>query len=111
MSADIEKYILACDVCNKLSNNQQKGTLISHEIPLRSWETIGTNLFEYEGKDYLITVDYLSNMFEVDRLENKTASGIIPKLKAHVARYGIPEKFLSDNGPSFSGKESVFKSL
>ena len=51
MSADIEMYILACDVCNKLSNNQQKETLISHEIPSRQWETIGTDLFEYAGKD------------------------------------------------------------
>ena len=103
-----ENYIQSCDVCNKLSQqsqNQSKESLISHDIPSRPWEVVGIDLFEFEGRDYLITVDDLTNIFEVDRLDDKTVSGVIPKLKAHFARYGLPEKVVSDNGPPFSGKE------
>ena len=105
MNQDVEKYIQSCDVCNKLSQNQSKESLISHGIPSRPWEVVGIDLFEFEGRNYLITVDYLTNIFEVDRLDDKAGSGVIPTLKAHFARYGLPEKVVSDNGPPFSGKE------
>lgn len=39
---------------------QQRETMISHNIP-------GRDLFELNGRDYLVTVDYYSNYFEVDR--------------------------------------------
>ena len=30
---------------------------------------------------------------------------VITKLKAHVARYGVPDVVVSDNGPQFSSKQ------
>lgn len=59
------------------------------------------------NKDYLITVDYYSDYFEVDRLHSKTGSSIISKLKDHLARHGIPDTdtLVSDNGPPFNGQE------
>lgn len=105
MNTDIERYVQQCDTCNSITSNQQKETLIQHEIPSRPWEVIGIDLFECEGRDYLIAVDYMSSYFEVDCLDSKTAKGVIPKLKKHMARYGIPEKVVSDNGPPFSNKE------
>lgn len=47
----------------------------------------------------------MSSYFEVDRLDRKTAKGVIPKLKKHMARFGIPEKVVSDNGQPFACKE------
>lgn len=35
----------------------------------------------------------------------KTRSEIINKLKMHMARYGIPERVVSDNGPQYSSSE------
>ena len=102
MNMDIEQYIRKC---SELSTHQQKETLHSHEIPSRPWEVIGVDLCECNGKDYLITVDYLSNFFEVDKLDSKSGRGVIPKLKKHMARYGIPEKVVTDNGSPFSSKD------
>lgn len=59
----------------------------------------------HKNKDYLITVDYYLDYFEVDRLHSKTGSSIISKLKAHLARHGIPDTLVSDNGPPFNGQE------
>lgn len=105
MRTDIIRYIEQCDTCNAITSCQQKETLIQHEIPSRPWEVIDIVLFQCEGRDYLITVDYMSSYFEVDRLDSKTAKGIIPKLNKHMARFGIPEKVVSDNGPPFSSRE------
>ena len=41
---------------------------IPHEIPSHLWEKVGTDLFEFKDKNYLITLDYYtgSNLWEVD---------------------------------------------
>ncbi|KAL8589341.1 hypothetical protein ACOMHN_052344 [Nucella lapillus] len=57
-----------------------------------------------DGKDYMVTVDYLSNFWEIDRLENTKASTIVRKLKAHFARYGSPCVVISDNSPQFTSE-------
>lgn len=56
-------------------------------------------------KQGVITVDYYSDYFEVDRLHSKTGSSIISKLNAHLARHGIPDTLVSDNRPPFNGQE------
>ena len=59
-------------------------------------------MFELDGKVYKITVDYFSNFWEIDRLENTKSSTVIQKLKAHFARYGSSCVVVSDNGPQFT---------
>ena len=61
--------------------------------------------FDFQNKDYMITVDYYSNFWEVDRLPSTSASSVILKLKGHFARYGCPEQVITDNGPQFTSKE------
>ena len=50
----------------------------------------------------MVTVNYYSNFFEVDSLTTKTAVEVIRKLKAHLARHGIPDQVISDNGQPFA---------
>ena len=76
-----------------------------HESPTRPSESIATDLLVFYGKDYLVTTDRYFNFFEVDRLYLKLSSEVITKRKAHIARYGIPNKLMSDSGPNFSRRE------
>ena len=39
--------------------------------------------------------------------EDITAANVISVTKAHFARYGVPHKFSSDNGPQYISQESV----
>jgi hypothetical protein len=107
MTSEIRQYISTCELCQTFQPTQQKETLMSHDVPSRQWEKIGVDLFQLDGKDYLVTVDYFSNFFELDRLEKTTASAVIRKLSYHFARYGIPCTVVSDNGPQFSSEEFV----
>ena len=77
---------------------------MSHEFPTRPWGKIGRDLCTFDGTEYLIIVDYFSNLIEVYRLSSTRGIGVIPKLKSHFARYGIPEEIYSDNGPPFQSK-------
>ena len=100
MTGDIRDNISACYVCRTYEIANQRGTLMSHDIPDRLWGNIGTDLFSSNGKDNLVTVDYYSNFWELDYLADTGAQTIIGKLKAHCARHGIPDTIVSDNGRS-----------
>ena len=106
MSAEIKQYISACEICREFDTTSQPNeSLMSHEVPSRPWERVGTDIFTLHDKDYLVTIDYYSNFWEVDRLPDTKASTAILKLKSHFARYGIPDQVVSDNGPQFTSKE------
>ena len=110
MYKEIEEYVSKCEVCNTYHQGQQREPLISHPVPSRPWQVLAVDLFELQGQDYLVTTDYYSNFFEVDKLVRKTLKEVIEKLKPHMARHGIPDKLVSDNGPQFSSQEfKMFK--
>ena len=93
MSAEMKQYISACETRRELdSMTHPKETLVPHEVPSRPWEKIATDIFILDGKDYLITIDYYSNFWEVDRLRNTKASTTILKLKSHFAAMAYQTK-------------------
>ena len=53
----------------------------------------------------MVTVDYATNFFEVDRLETKRSSEVIRKLRPHFSRHGIPLYAVTDGGPCFASHE------
>ena len=61
----------------------------------------------FDKKHYMITVDYYSYYFEIDRLYCTTTSAIVKNLKNHFARHGIPDKVMTDNGPNFVSDKFV----
>ncbi|CAC5384944.1 unnamed protein product [Mytilus coruscus] len=105
MNSDIENYIKTCETCNIFNMEQQKESLHSHELCTRPWEKIACDLFEFNQQDYLMTIDYYSDYFEIDRLNNKKGKEVIGILMKHFARYGLPDCVFSDNGPPFNSHE------
>ncbi|KAK7111890.1 hypothetical protein V1264_011443 [Littorina saxatilis] len=102
MSSQIKQTVANCSVCGEFQNAQQKEPLIPHEEPSLPWEKLGTDILDFNGKQFLILVDYYSKYFEVGLLQGTTGPDIITQLKSHFARYGIPKQLISDNGPQFS---------
>ena len=106
MTTQLKDFIRRCDTCRTMDPQQQKEPLVCHEVVKQVWGKIGVDLFQHKGRDYLITVDYLTNFWEVDHLNRDTSSSnVIRKLKMNFARYGIPQVLVSDNGPQFISKE------
>ena len=104
MAAEIKQLAGDCEACQTLATAQQKETLMPIESIL-PWEKVGADLFSWSGKDYLLTIDYFSGWWEVDRLNDTTATAVIRVLKAHFGRWGIPSTLISDNGPQFTAAQ------
>ena len=62
-------------------------------------------MFSWSGKAYLLTIDYPSGWWEVDRLNDTTMTAVIRVLKAHFWRWGNPSTLISDNGPQFTAAQ------
>uniref|UniRef100_A0AAQ4PPW8 Gypsy retrotransposon integrase-like protein 1 n=1 Tax=Gasterosteus aculeatus aculeatus TaxID=481459 RepID=A0AAQ4PPW8_GASAC len=105
MNDQIKTYIAKCDICRSVDNKQHKETLMSHDVPSRPWAKVGTDLFVFDNKNYLITVDYWSNFWEIDYLVDTKSTTVIKKLKAHFARQGIPDSVMSDNSPQYASQD------
>ena len=105
MGEQLLQLVGKCSTCQTYQSAQAKEPMIARPIPEVPWQYVASDLFEYAGNDYLVVVDYHSDFFEVDRLNKKTSSEVIFKMKAHFARHGIPEQLVTDNGPQFDSKE------
>ena len=106
MPAEIKDYISKCEVCASYKKEQPKEQLMtSHKIPSRPWGTVGSDIFHFDNRDYLCTMDYYSSYFEINPLKDKTASEVFLTLKRHFSRHAIPNKLMSDNGPPFNSYE------
>ena len=69
---DIEGYVNDCEECIK-ARHIRCYSLKSSALPKNPWQTLGADLFEFKGRDYLILVDYFSRWIKVAELSNKTA--------------------------------------
>ena len=105
MNKAIEHTIANCDVCQEHRDSNPKEPMLPGPMPERPWEVVATDLFQWSGRDYLLMVDYYSRFIEVKLLENTSSSTVVHHTKSILARHGIPNVIVSDNGPQFTAKE------
>ncbi|KAJ8351147.1 hypothetical protein SKAU_G00226230 [Synaphobranchus kaupii] len=105
MCKRIEGIVGSSSTCQEHRPSNAKEPMISHRIPDRPWQVVATDMFTWNGENYLVTVDYYSRFFELDNLHSTTSAAMIHKLKAAFARHGIAETVVSDNGPQYASKE------
>lgn len=103
MRKDIEDYVKNCNECIK-TNRITHYPMKTSELPSGPWETVGSDLFQFKGRDYLIMVDYYSRWIEVSELNDKSSESVVKKMKNICARLGYPVSMRSDNGPCYVGE-------
>ncbi|XP_035799241.2 uncharacterized protein K02A2.6-like [Amphiprion ocellaris] len=105
MSKHIEDVVSRCAVCNEHRNSNPREPLLSHPVPNRPWEKVGTDLFHYNGSEFLLCVDYFSKYPELMKLKDTNSRSVIVSMKSIFARHGIPDVVISDNGPQYASAE------
>ena len=105
MYSDIEETVKNCTKCAEFQRKQPSEPLMPSQTPELPFSEVGTDLFEFECKTYLLTVDYYSKFIEVDHLSDQRSKTTIEALKAQFARHGIPKVIRSDSGPQYTSEE------
>ena len=77
--------------------------MVKHAIPDRPWQKLACDILTLDGKDFIVTVDYYSDYFKIDKFQGKKdTSTVVKVLKRHFATQGISDKIFTDNGPPFN---------
>ena len=62
---EITEMTQRCSACLETRAYQQKEPMIPHEIPTKSWQNVGSDLFKFKNNDFLVVVNYFSNFPEI----------------------------------------------
>ena len=80
-------------------------SLMPHEIPVRPWQIVATDIFYLNRHNYLLIVDYYSKYPFIRKLREFSSKEVIGIIKQIFAEQGVPERLISDNGPHFSSQQ------
>ena len=111
VSREMQTFVQKCSTCRQQAS-MSKEPMIPTPLPQHPWERVGTDLFELNGKHYIVVADYYSRYPEVIRLTSTTSASIITAMKSVFSWHGIPHTVVSDNGPQYvSAEMKKFSSL
>ena len=71
-------------------------------LPELPFQKVGTDLFEWQKRTYLLVIDNYSQYIVIALLNRPSAAEVIAHMKSVFARHGIPELVMSDNGPQYA---------
>ena len=104
VSKDVATLVEQCPACEKFRVIPPE-PLNPTPTPEFPWQRVGSDLFEWQGENYLLLVDYYSRWIEVSHLTSLTSTAVIRSCKTIFARLGIPELLYTDNGTQYTSSE------
>ena len=105
MNKDNKNMVSSCFTCQRHKMSNPREPIIPHRIPDRSWQIVGTDLFEWDGSSFFFIVDYYSHFIEIEGFQNSQSATVIKETKGIFTRYGISERVINDNGPCYACHE------
>ncbi len=101
ISNDIRQMVKDCGSCNHHQPVKPKLPIMQPDLPTRPWEKLGTDIFEFNNRKYLMIVDYYSRFPVMRLLSDMTANTICNHFTSVLAEYGLPAKITTDFGPQY----------
>lgn len=110
IDGDIEMLIKSCSACVLHNQSPPKAPLIPWEPPSNVWSRVHVDFAgPVHGWSYLIIIDAFSKWAEVFPTKSSTSDFVLEKLMECIARFGLFDEMVSDNGTQFvSGVVKTF---
>ena len=103
INAALEEMVRTCPACQSVRNRPPPVVLHSWPWPTGPWERIHIDYAgPFMGSMFLVVVDAYSKWLEVLPMSSTTTAKTLDALRSLFARYGVPKKLVSDNGPQFT---------
>ena len=101
INKDIAELVSQCTACQELQPNNKKEPLKPFDIPPTQWHTVASDLFFYDGENYLLLIDYYSKFPFVRKIPDITTNQVIKHMKLIFEDQGIPSKMITDSGSQY----------
>lgn len=104
MSKDIRDVVRNCATCAE-HRLIPKEPLCSTPFPLRPWWRLGADLCEFNGRHFLVLIDYYSRYIVAEELVDTLAATVVARLHTVFCLFGVPHTIVTDNGSQFVSDE------
>ena len=104
ITVQVEIMCKKCLPCS-LNQSERKEPLLPTSPPDNVWERVGTDLFYFNKKDYIVVTDYSSHWLDFKELPSTTSRDVIIALREIFSTHGAPTVLVSDNGPQYAAEE------
>jgi len=99
---EIETMVHSCFSCQSQQTNPALSSLIPWQWPTRPWSRLHIDYAgPFLGQMWLVTIDAHSKWLEVFPMTFTTSNATIQCLREVFARFGLPERIVTDNVPNF----------
>ena len=108
VNKEIEEMIRNCPTCLEFAPAKpktKKKDMLHHEVPSTPWTKLATDIFHFQGANYLILVDYTSKFPVVKQLRRIDQRAVTTALEEIFTERGYPDELVSDNGPCYRGEQ------
>ena len=106
MDADIERVVKLCPDCQAVRPAPPSARLHPWEWPAQPWSRLHLDFAgPFQGHMFLVLVDAHSKWLDVHIMNSITSAKTIERLRMIFATHGLPQKIVTDNGPSFTSEE------
>ena len=85
-----------CALSNRHQRAQPKLPVMQPDLPTRPWEKLGSDIFQFNGANYLIIVDYYSRFPVIRPLSDISASTVSSHFTSVFPEYGLPLLLTAD---------------
>lgn len=108
---DVQKYVKACEICNKSKYERQPYKIIFKPTPIgtKPFEHLYMDTYTINNQKFLTIIDSFSKFGQASPIITKTAVEITSQLLKYFSDHGIPQKITSDNGTEF--KNAIINDL
>ncbi|UYV80048.1 K02A2.6-like [Cordylochernes scorpioides] len=87
------------------TKRQTKTTLMLKEIPELPWEIVASDIFQFEGNEYIVIIDSYSGFINFEPINTINSKYTIGFLKRNFSIHGIPKVLETDNGRNYASRE------
>ena len=101
ISNDIRQMVKDCTLCNRHQQAQPKLPAMQPDLPTRPWEKLESDIFQFNGANYLIIVDYYSRFPIIRPLSDISASTVSSHFTSVFAEYRVPSLLTAHFGSQF----------
>ncbi|XP_060881762.1 uncharacterized protein K02A2.6-like [Metopolophium dirhodum] len=107
LDKDIENWVQSCDACLQSRSEPILAEPKKWEEASCPMDRVHIDFLYLQGKNYLIMTDIFTKWPEVAEMKIMNSCSVIEKLREIFARFGLPNKIVSDNGPQFRSEEFI----
>ena len=87
--------VMHCQQCQQNQSAPAKLPILKPELLTHPWENIGTDIFEYKTKRYLMIVDYFSRCTIVKFLSDIRSETVCNTLIENLREFGLPSTIMT----------------